>query len=69
MHLSAYLSGECHHSLLRAFQGSAALAQAEVVADVGGRPTLLIQLEMERWEATAAKRSVWPMIQLVIKPP
>ena len=28
-----------------------------------------IQWEMERWEAAAAKRSVWPMIQLVMKPP
>ena len=29
----------------------------------------LTQLAMERWAAAARKRWVWPMIQLVIKPP
>ena len=29
----------------------------------------LTQLAMLRWVAAQQKRSVWPMIQLVIKPP
>ena len=32
-------------------------------------PQKLSQLEMERWLAAQQKRSVWPMIQLVMKPP
>ena len=32
-------------------------------------PQKLSQLEMDRWEAQAQNRSVWPMIQLVMKPP
>ena len=50
-------------------EGRAALILGEVGADIGYAVEKLVQFDMERWLAQARKRSVWPMIQLVINPP
>ena len=48
--------------------GKRRFALGEVVADVR-RASIPVQFAMDRWEQAAWNRSVWPMIQLVMKPP
>ena len=62
-----HIGGVAQGRLLPQFFG---VVEGVAVALIGGEEIADVrQLEMERWEAAQQKRWVWPMIQLVIKPP
>ena len=66
---SAYLSGDCAQIFSRPFQGlppTWSSAKYQPMSEVLWK---LVQFAMLRWLAAHLKRPVWPIIQLVMKPP
>lgn len=66
---SAYFSGDCFHILSRFVWVVARICRSANSVPMSLVPYMLTKFAMPRWDAAAAKRFVWPIIQLVMKPP
>ena len=67
--MGAYFSGEWNHIFSTSVRVEAPCSRAAKYRPMSLVCSMMIQLEMERWETAQTKRSVWPTIQLVMKPP